>query len=320
MKKAFYITILALLLYSCSSVNYKISSDYSSHSFNDRIRFIILHYTALDDERSLRALTQNNVSAHYLVLKDKRKPILSLVSDYQRSWHAGVSSFAGFKNLNDNSIGIEISNMGYVETDPNEVEHKLIDIAKFNKITDFKNYFYPELKEIPNISSITLLKQGESLPVKKEVPNITLKPELFEPFEKEQILKVGSLLVYLTNKYNINPKYVLGHSDIAPTRKMDPGARFPWKFLYDNFKVGAWFDEKDFDSFYKEEIFSLYTVSDIKKELKKYGYDINTTNEWDWNSKKVVSAFQMHFRPEKIDGVVDLETFAIIKALNKKYK
>ena len=143
---------------------------------------------------------------------------------------------------------------------------------------------------------------------------------MFYPYNDAQVFKIGMLLNELTAKYKINPKYILGHSDIAPTRKFDPGPKFPWKHLYDHYGVGAWFEKKDFNAFYSQDLFNSYSAKDLKDELRKYGYDINSTDNWDLQSKKVVSAFQMHFRPRKVDGVFDLETFAIIKALNKKYK
>ena len=267
---------LTLVLSSCTSLKYSVnSSKYKSKSYNERVRFVILHYTALNDERSITALTKNNVSSHYLVTQERYDSVYSLVPDTQRAWHAGTSSFDGYKNLNDNSVGIEISNLGYSS-------------ASKQKTTN--------------------LKEG--------IVDITM----FYPYNDAQVFKIGMLLKELTAKYKINPKYILGHSDIAPTRKFDPGPKFPWKHLYDHYGVGAWFEKKDFNAFYSQDLFNSYSAKDLKDELRKYGYDINSTDNWDLQSKKVVSAFQMHFRPRKVDGVFDLETFAIIKALNKKYK
>lgn len=80
---------------------------------NERIRFIILHYTAINDNESISVLTKTNVSAHYLVLNDDSKDIQLLVSEDKRAWHAGVSTWGKFNNLNDTSIGIEIVNLGF---------------------------------------------------------------------------------------------------------------------------------------------------------------------------------------------------------------
>lgn len=276
MIKKIVFLFLTLVLSSCTSLKYSVnSSKYKSKSYNERVRFVILHYTALNDERSITALTKNNVSSHYLVTQERYDSVYSLVPDTQRAWHAGTSSFDGYKNLNDNSIGIEISNLGYSSA---------------------------------NKQKTTNLKDG--------IVDITM----FHPYNDAQVFKIGMLLKELTAKYKINPKYILGHSDIAPTRKFDPGPKFPWKHLYDHYGVGAWFEKKDFNAFYSQDLFNSYSAKDLKDELRKYGYDINSTDNWDLQSKKVVSAFQMHFRPRKVDGVFDLETFAIIKALNKKYK
>ncbi|PHM46023.1 N-acetyl-anhydromuranmyl-L-alanine amidase [Xenorhabdus mauleonii] len=101
---------------------YKI--DYNSYrsiqSFNRRPRFLIMHYTALNFEASIKALTGNLVSAHYLVPNPDDPTyqaagfdeihIFNLVDELERAWHAGVSSWAGREGLNDTSIGIEIVN------------------------------------------------------------------------------------------------------------------------------------------------------------------------------------------------------------------
>jgi len=65
--------------------------------------------------------------------------------------------------------------------------------------------------------------------------------------------------------------------------------------------------------------FNSLSIKDIKNELKKYGYSINSNDEWDKEGKDVVYAFQLHFNPKNASGVMDLETYAILKALNKKY-
>ncbi len=84
------------------------------------MRFLIFHYTAVDDATSLKLLTGDNVSAHYLVSDqiDRRsgKPIVyRLVSENKRAWHAGLSNWNGRVNLNDSSVGIEIVNPGFTE-------------------------------------------------------------------------------------------------------------------------------------------------------------------------------------------------------------
>ncbi|HEN3618738.1 TPA: N-acetylmuramoyl-L-alanine amidase [Yersinia enterocolitica] len=125
-------TGLLLLLAGCSSSHrdnphqlidrgeYKVDTSTPSIAQNERVRFLVLHYTATDDAESLRLLTQGDVSAHYLVkthpeILDGKPVVLQLVPESQRAWHAGVSYWQGRNSLNDTSIGIEIVNKGFTE-------------------------------------------------------------------------------------------------------------------------------------------------------------------------------------------------------------
>ncbi|CNH97509.1 N-acetylmuramoyl-L-alanine amidase [Yersinia massiliensis] len=123
---------LLLLLAGCSSTqthqphklidrgDYKIDTNHPSVAQNERVRFLVLHYTAMDDAGSLKVLTEGNVSAHYLVKThpdnvDGKPVVLQLVPEEKRAWHAGVSDWQGRNSLNDTSIGIEIVNKGFTE-------------------------------------------------------------------------------------------------------------------------------------------------------------------------------------------------------------
>lgn len=245
------------------------SSTYISRGKEERIKFIILHYTALDNVGSIRELT-GGVSAHFLVLDEDDNKIYSLVPLEQRAWHAGVSAFRGRTNINDTSVGIEIVNDGIAKeyrSDPNPYH-------PYDHYVDYK-------------------------PI--------------------QIEKVAQIIKYVAEKYNIPARNIVAHSDIAPSRKKDPGAKFPWKELYNKYNIGAWYDEADKQEFMDEEKFKATSIREIKDELRKYGYEINRLDEWDKESKDVVYAFQLHFNPKNATGEMDLETFAILKALNKKY-
>ena len=245
------------------------SSTYISRGKEERIKFIILHYTALDNVGSIREL-KGGVSAHFLVLDEDDNKIYSLVPLEQRAWHAGVSAFRGRTNINDTSVGIEIVNDGIAKeyrSDPNPYH-------PYDHYVDYK-------------------------PI--------------------QIEKVAQIIKYVAEKYNIPARNIVAHSDIAPSRKKDPGAKFPWKELYDKYNIGAWYDEADKQEFMDEEKFKATSIREIKDELRKYGYEINRLDEWDKESKDVVYAFQLHFNPKNATGEMDLETFAILKALNKKY-
>ena len=151
------------------SVNYSPNFNLRKRS-NSQLKYLIFHYTGMASETAaIRKLTNNKskVSCHYFIKTNGE--IVQIVPDLYIAWHAGISSWKNDKNLNPNSIGIEISNPGH--------EHS------------YKNY---NLKQINSI--IKLSKK-------------------------------------LKKKYKIKKENVLGHSDIAPLRKIDPGEKFPWKLL-----------------------------------------------------------------------------------------
>ncbi|GKW02316.1 N-acetylmuramoyl-L-alanine amidase [Pectobacterium carotovorum subsp. carotovorum] len=101
--------------------NYVLETAVQSRAQESRIRFLVIHYTAEDFATSLNILTDEHVSAHYLIPAhpplQRGKPIAwQLVPESQVAWHAGASSWRGFSRLNNSSIGIEIENAGYQRT------------------------------------------------------------------------------------------------------------------------------------------------------------------------------------------------------------
>ena len=143
--------------------------------------------------------------------------------------------------------------------------------------------------------------------------------EHYVEFDELQIKKVAQLVQDLAARYKISPKNIIGHADMAPSRKIDPGAKFPWQRLYKEYGIGAWYDEFDKQFFMHQDAFAAATIPEIKQAFRDYGYQINDSDEWDKASRNVVYAFQLHFRPQQPTGELDLETYAILKALNKKY-
>ena len=250
---------------------------YNSVGQNFRQRFIILHYTALDDEYSIKVLTEQEVSAHFLITTRDNEPIYNLVPEDRRAWHAGESEWKASKNLNDSSIGIEIVNLGL-----NEVTLTDSDTATARAL---KNQY----------------RQA--------------------PYTEEQIKKIAILVKHLSEKYEIAPENILGHSDVAPQRKLDPGPMFPWKELYDKYNIGMWYDEDEKNKIQTEigAEFDILTVTAYQNEFKKFGYAIQITGVYDKQTGNVIKAFQLHFRQENFNGALDIETYSILKALNKKY-
>ena len=139
----------------------------------------------------------------------------------------------------------------------------------------------------------------------------------YEKFSQKQIISTKKLLRYLINKYKVNFKNILGHSDIAPDRKKDPGEKFPWKDLAKS-KLSQWhnLNEKNLK---RERLISLNLVeeSNFMMNLTKIGYfKISRKNN---NSKKkmIIKAFQRHFRQKLINGIPDKECLIISKNLLK---
>ena len=139
----------------------------------------------------------------------------------------------------------------------------------------------------------------------------------YEKFSQKQIISTKKLLRYLISKYKVNLKNILGHSDIAPDRKKDPGEKFPWKDLAKS-KVSQWhnLDEKKL----KRErliLLNLIEENNFMMNLTKIGYfKISQKNN---NSKKriIIKAFQRHFRQKLINGIPDKECLIISKDLLK---
>ncbi|WP_202983701.1 N-acetylmuramoyl-L-alanine amidase [Blattabacterium cuenoti] len=144
------------------------------------------------------------------------------------------------------------------------------------------------------------------------------KRRIWIPFTNYQI----NILIHLANdiihRYDIQPTAIVGHSDISPGRKMDPGPLFPWNKLA-NHGIGAWFDKEKVEKIKKRIHNKNINILSMQKKLKKYGYKIKETGKLDIQTKKVLSAFQIHFRPNNYSGEPDEETIAILNNLIEKY-
>lgn len=142
---------------------------------------------------------------------------------------------------------------------------------------------------------------------------------VWHPFDENQISTVISLCKDIVARHEIEPTRIIGHSDIAPGRKVDPGPMFPWKILSEN-GVGAWYDEAEKLSVMDMIVgTSEVDIRWVQQNLRRYGYLIEESGTFDKKTKAVLSAFQMHFRPSDFSGNPDHETCAILYALVKKY-
>jgi len=219
------------------------------------IKFIIIHYTGMQSDReSIKRLCNpiSKVSSHYLITRSGK--IYQLVKNQKIAWHAGISCWGKYKNLNKNSIGIELVNKG----------HRL----------------------------------G------------------YSSFKKKQIFSLIKICKNLKKKYKIKDKNILGHSDIAPTRKNDPGEKFPWEFLALN-KIGVWhnYNHNLLKKLRRKKIFEKKDKKKFILNLKKLGYCFSKKEKNFYN--KILKAFQRHYRRDLINGLLDQECFLISKRLVK---
>ena len=144
----------------------------------------------------------------------------------------------------------------------------------------------------------------------------------YKKFSKIQLAALVRLSKFLIKKYRINSKNILGHSDIAPERKKDPGEKFPWKLLSKK-KIGYWHNlnqnelikNRNLETSSKEKNLFLTNLFKIGYQ-KKFLYNSNFNRI---SFDQIISkAFQRRFRPEIINGKIDQECLLISQNLVKK--
>jgi len=219
-----------------------------------KIDFIIIHYTGMQSKRaSIERLTskKHQVSTHYLI--DRAGKTIKMIDEKKIAWHAGKSKWKNFKNLNNNSIGIELVNKG----------HRL----------------------------------G------------------YQKFSKKQIDQLVKLCRLLQKKFKIPKSCILGHSDIAPLRKIDPGEKFPW-FDLSKKGIGIWYPsiKKNLITFDEKK-----NRKNFFKNLTKIGYRYFSDKKFSSRNVKVIKAFQRRFLQNQIDGKIDQKAYIISQFLAKKF-
>jgi len=148
----------------------------------------------------------------------------------------------------------------------------------------------------------------------------------YRNFPLRQTAAVISLCkAILMRRGPLQPARVLAHSDVAPGRKQDPGERFPWQLLHES-GIGHWVRPAPLTA----EGPTLRigdegeAVTQLQRQLAFYGYGIEANGHYDERTREVVTAFQRHFRPARVDGIADASTsrtlHALIKALPEHRK
>ncbi len=135
------------------------------------------------------------------------------------------------------------------------------------------------------------------------------------PYPDAQIDGVIRLARDIVDRLAIRPERVLGHSDVSPDRKEDPGELFPWERLH-RAGIGHWVaPADDLPGPALREGLSGPPVEALQRMLALYGYVLEPTGVFDAATTAVVSAFQRHFRPRRLDGVADLSTVETLRTL-----
>lgn len=217
------------------------SPNHDARADGATIKLVILHYTGMQSgEAALQRLCDPaaKVSAHYVVEEDGR--IFQLVDEQRRAWHAGKSYWQGMRDINSNSIGIEIVNPGH----------------EFG----------------------------------------------YRPFPQAQMQAVRDVCADIQQRYGLPPEAFIGHSDIAPERKTDPGELFDWAYLAAN-GIGVLPVLKDKHVPLSE--------AQAREKLEKIGYE----SAADVPFAAVITAFQRHFVQTNITGVLDEPTVAALCGL-----
>ncbi len=227
---------------------------------------LIMHYTGMHSCAGAidwLSRPESGVSCHYVI--DVDGEVTQMVAETRRAWHAGAGSWAGNKDINSASIGIEIHNPGH-------------------------EFGYPD-------------------------------------FPEAQMVAVEALSKDIVGRWSIAGRNVLGHSDVAPLRKSDPGEKFDWARLA-RAGVGYWLEPlalKNNDTGVGYEDFErgcgpdLGSVDFQRKLLRRFGYGIDLGWKFDLEMHKTLLAFQRHFRPARCDGRLDHSTwFALQQLLLKR--
>lgn len=215
------------------------------------VSMLVLHYTGMESAAAALARMRDptaKVSAHYMIDEDGR--VFQLVPEERRAWHAGISCWAGVRDINAVSIGIELVNPGHA---------------------------YPGYA-------------GG-----------------YRPFPEAQMTALEGLAAEILRRHAIPRHRVLGHSDVAPARKCDPGELFDWERLARRGigimpraarAAGPALQPGQADA----------AVRALQRDLGRFGYELAETGIYDAQTLEVVTAFQRHFRRSRVDGLADPET------------
>ena len=255
-----------------------------SSNQNGRVRYLVIHHTSENFADSLALLTEpseNPVSAHYLIPEP------------------GDETYA-------------------------ETALKVYRLVPESRRAWHAGQSYWNGQDALNDHSIGIELVNKTYCIERPADDLE-NPEpgklcFYPDFAEQQLTLLFELVASILRRQpDIRPTAVVGHADIAPDRKVDPGPRFPWQRLY-RYGYGAWFDEDTVVTYWDRFRKSLPPIDVVQCALHEYGYQIEATGVNDDQTRLVMRAFQMHFRPMLVTGEIDAESAAVLFALLEKYR
>jgi N-acetyl-anhydromuramyl-L-alanine amidase AmpD/CubicO group peptidase (beta-lactamase class C family) len=255
-----------------------------SHNYSQRIKFLVMHFTSINYQESVTALVDDGgLSAHYLVPEryDPSYPEdeLKILQLVDESQRAWHAGDSFWQGRED-------------------LNDQSIGIEIVN---------VPECQRAETTNSAAHFEHS--------VNRLCLFPD-YDPKQIELVIELTKQI--LARNPDIGPTAIIGHSDIAPSRKNDPGPRFPWYQLY-KAGIGAWYDNDTINRYWQKFNDSPPSLALIQSALRAYGYGVDESGQLDQSTLDTISAFQMHFLPWTVNGQPDSKMAAALFALLEKY-
>jgi N-acetylmuramoyl-L-alanine amidase len=267
------------MLSACSSQRVAESANY-----NSRVSIVIIHHTTANFADSLQILTlpsANSVSSHYLIPEPDDKTYgKSRVRTYELVPESQRAWHAGTSYWAGKS-GLNDQSIGIELVNQTWCHSSGMEVDPYSGNPE-RICFYPDFAD----SQIALL--------------VDLLDDILERHP------------------DIKPTNIIGHADIAPDRKIDPGPRFPWQRLA-VLGYGAWFDDETVIRYWEQFRRQPLPLVNVQKALRAYGFGVELSGEDDEQTRNVLRAFQMHFRPMEVTSQPTTASTATLFALIEKY-
>ena len=273
--------VAALALAACGSLRYVDSPAVVQSS---RIDHLVIHFTGEDFAESMRLLTQRTetpVSVHYVVPEggDRTYPRQRLI--VHRLVDEEQRAWHAGESHWRGATALNARSIG-------------IEVVNRSSCIEIDPGLEPETPENQRCT--------------------------FLDYDLEQLALVIELAQdILARNPDIDPEDVVGHADIAPSRRVDPGPKFPWRTLHEH-GIGAWYDADTVARYRARFEMAPADIVLLQRALGAYGYEVEASGENDPQTRFALRAFQMHFRPSNWSGRPDAETAAVLFALLEKYR